>query len=495
MPTPSIHGNLLGSLFSSIKHILIVLMNLTLDSIILSFSSMNAYSLTFLLVAGAAIVVAIYLLTRLYEYKVHFRNVKFRYRKQVMQHNEKVRQTRKELSQKLEYTQKLEEELEQKQQKLNRQEQLKKYFLDNIGYEIRTPLNTIVGLTNLSVQGEDGLSKGIDNQYAEKIIEACDRILLLVDNFLDLNQIEMVRKNLILEDFDLNNSIREIEEVYSFRANFKKVSFKPKFYSIPFVYGDRKLFNKALSLAMDYTLQHMSGGSVVVKASMDIPRNMICVHIHGNGPQDSQVAMKNIFEDDRMLSQEELLESLPFSLQFSTQILRVMEGDLSFEKDANGIDVYLYLPLASNLADGYRPIENQKKINLNKPSVLLVEDDPLSRMILTKMLVNEFELHVACSADEALELTEKQKEKGKPFNLMLLDINLPDGWDGVYLMHHIRNMLPVYSLVPFIAQTSYALPEQRARILDEGFDDFVAKPVKQDELMRAISKQLAAYYS
>jgi CheY-like chemotaxis protein len=73
---------------------------------------------------------------------------------------------------------------------------------------------------------------------------------------------------------------------------------------------------------------------------------------------------------------------------------------------------------------------------------------------------------------------------------MLFDINLPSPWDGISLMKEIRKLYKEYRYVPFIAQTAYAMAGDREKMLDAGFDDYIAKPINKNELMTIIKNQL-----
>jgi CheY-like chemotaxis protein len=76
---------------------------------------------------------------------------------------------------------------------------------------------------------------------------------------------------------------------------------------------------------------------------------------------------------------------------------------------------------------------------------------------------------------------------------MLFDINLPPPWDGVKLMQEIRKTWKAYRSVPFIAQTAYALAGDRQKLLEAGFDDYISKPINQQQLYSIMKNQLNKY--
>ena len=117
--------------------------------------------------------------------------------------------------------------------------------------------------------------------------------------------------------------------------------------------------------------------------------------------------------------------------------------------------------------------------------ILYVEDDPINALILRKLLQNEFIIEHVIDGEICLE----QLSVGG-FDLVLMDINLGAGkMDGVETFKKIQKEDQTNSL-PVIAVTSYAMPEDKQRFLDEGFNDYIAKPIDRETLSAAIHKLL-----
>jgi CheY-like chemotaxis protein len=117
-----------------------------------------------------------------------------------------------------------------------------------------------------------------------------------------------------------------------------------------------------------------------------------------------------------------------------------------------------------------------------KKRILIVEDDEINMFILDRLLKKEFHLSKAKNASEALKLAEENK-----FDVVLMDINLgADSIDGIETMKRIRIMEKNLNTQIF-AVTSYAMPENRKRFLDEGFDAYFPKPLLKEDLMRELN--------
>ncbi|HXA01709.1 MAG TPA: response regulator [Cytophagaceae bacterium] len=118
-----------------------------------------------------------------------------------------------------------------------------------------------------------------------------------------------------------------------------------------------------------------------------------------------------------------------------------------------------------------------------KKKILIVEDDDINMFILESLLKKEFVLTKAKNAGEALKLAEENK-----FDAVLMDINLGnESIDGIEAMKRIRDMEKNVDTQIF-AVTSYALPEDRKRFLDEGFDAYFPKPLLKEDLIRELNK-------
>lgn len=116
----------------------------------------------------------------------------------------------------------------------------------------------------------------------------------------------------------------------------------------------------------------------------------------------------------------------------------------------------------------------------SKPRILVVEDNKDTRLLLRYMLKDRFQLSMASNVDDALAAAE-----GATFALLLLDINLGSRRTGVNLLEHLRDQ-PEHASTPALALTAYALPGDRDRFLDAGFDGYVSKPFQRKELLSTI---------
>lgn len=115
-----------------------------------------------------------------------------------------------------------------------------------------------------------------------------------------------------------------------------------------------------------------------------------------------------------------------------------------------------------------------------RPRILVLEDNAESRLLLRHLLARTFDATIVARADEALESARQSR-----FDLMLLDINLGEKRTGVDVLAELRR-IPGYAQVPALACTAYALPGDRERFLEAGFQSYVSKPFVKAELLGAL---------
>jgi len=121
----------------------------------------------------------------------------------------------------------------------------------------------------------------------------------------------------------------------------------------------------------------------------------------------------------------------------------------------------------------------------NNPSILIVEDNKINAFIVKRFMEKKYLIHIAENGHKALE-----EAKTHEFDLVLMDINLGDEQlDGIEVLKHMRT-LDQYQSTPIIATTAYALDGDRERFLNEGFNAYIAKPLRKADLLQKVEELL-----
>ncbi len=126
----------------------------------------------------------------------------------------------------------------------------------------------------------------------------------------------------------------------------------------------------------------------------------------------------------------------------------------------------------------------------NRPTVLFVDDNQEARLLLEKMLDGTCKIVSTASAEDALHVLSERFSEGAP-DLFLLDIRLSGGRSGAELLRLLQDF-GLAEEVPAVALTTYAGPGDREALLEEGFDEYVSKPFRREELIGAIDRVLGS---
>ena len=130
-------------------------------------------------------------------------------------------------------------------------------------------------------------------------------------------------------------------------------------------------------------------------------------------------------------------------------------------------------------------MEKENSAKINSIGLLLVEDDPVTSFFMKKILSRHYDVLHASNSTEALSLVEENTP-----DVILMDINLgEESLDGVRILKEIRKDKK-HDPIKILAVTSYAFDEDRERFLQEGFDAYIPKPVKQEQLFKEIETVL-----
>ncbi|MCK6604265.1 MAG: response regulator [Ignavibacteriaceae bacterium] len=119
---------------------------------------------------------------------------------------------------------------------------------------------------------------------------------------------------------------------------------------------------------------------------------------------------------------------------------------------------------------------------MNKPAILLIDDDETSRDVIARYLESEYDVDTTESGISALDMVKKRM-----YFMILMDINLGEKYNGLEITQFIKEM-PDYKGVPVVAVTAYAFERERLKILAEGCDDYISKPFTRKEIIAKLKE-------
>ncbi len=396
----------------------------------------------------------------------------------------------------IEYKQNLDVELKKALIKAENANYLKNAFLANMSHEIRTPLNGIIGFSNLL---ETELSKN-ENQdlfeYANNIKVSGERLLDLLNNIIDISRIEAHDYQLSISNFSIKNELQHLCNEFKNKAQEKGLTFNYQIDENIFIKNDKNAFHKIINNILFNSLKYTQKGFINLNCAYSIPGKEVSIRIKDTGVGIDKAYLPFIFEAFRQesLGYSRAFQGAGLGLPFVNKLITLMGGRIELDSvKAQGTVVNIYFNVSETSDEVISPnevIETNHSFFNNGLKIFVVEDDRINRMLLKKMLENMGETVLAVDGDETLKLIAEYANKNIFFDIMLFDINLPEPWDGVTLMKEIKNTWKEYKQIPFIAQTAYALELDKDKLLEEGFDDYIAKPVDAKNLANVISRRI-----
>lgn len=387
----------------------------------------------------------------------------------------------------------LEEELKNSKAKAEEMNRLKTNILSNISHEFRTPLNSILGLSEYMIENikqEDLLD------FAKQIHSSGNRLLQTINQVLDLSRIEANKFELNLEKINIEEITEYLKSIYSPIAEEKNIKFSINVKHPIELTCDKSMLKSVLNNFVNNAIKYTHNGEVILEIKNIINETGKFVHFKisdtGIGIADS--VKKQIFEAFRQASEGwgRKYEGLGLGLTIARKYLNYLKGYLDFESQVNkGTTFNIYIPseyIAEEITVPIKEetIELKEKIKEDKKlqKILYVEDDYNCQLLVKILLRDKFNVDIAKNLNDALSLIAINS-----YDLILLDINLGGGETGLDLLKSLKKNTK-YESTPVIALTAYALKEERDAILKAGCIEHVSKPFEKETLLNAISKAM-----
>ena len=376
----------------------------------------------------------------------------------------------------------------------------KSAFLFNMSHDIRTPLNAMIGFTDMAIKNIEDKGKALDCLKKSKL--ASEHLLSLVNDVLDMSRIESGKVELDLNPVDLEVNGDDYVPMLKSLAEKKNVDFKFVRHDIQnrYVYVDFLRLNQVIinvvSNAVKYT---PSGGHVTVDVSqVHSDREGYGVYefvVTDTGIGMSPEYQSHLFDEfsRERTSTVSKQQGTGLGLAISKRIIDMMEGVIEVESEVGkGSKFTIRVPM--RLQENPEAVEQvrfayseQESISFKGFKVLVVEDNELNLEISRDALENAGV--VVESAEDGSIAIERLKEKGPDYyDCILMDIQMPV-MDGFEATRKIRKMFPD-KRIPIVALSANAFDEDRRKSLEAGMDGHLSKPIVMAQLEDALKKFL-----
>ncbi len=370
----------------------------------------------------------------------------------------------------------------------------KTVFLNNVSHDMRTPMNAVIGFTNLALENLDDIDKV--KHYLEKINVSSEHLLALINDVLDMSRIESGKVRLEEETVNIEELINDINTIISPDVINKKLHLDIDMQGIgnTLVITDKlrlkQVLLNILSNAIKFTPEE---GNITVRIEQiwvsDSNKAGYCFTISDTGIGMSPAFKDHIFEafsrEDSSIVRE--IQGTGLGMAIVKNIVDMMGGTIDVDtEEGKGTSFIIKCQFIIAAAPTEVCKKREHNVDFTGVHILLAEDNPLNQEIAITILEEKgFDIDVACDGAEAVRMV-KESEPGF-YKLILMDVQMPN-MNGYEATRTIRNMNESYaSEIPIIAMTANAFEEDRREALKNGMNAHIGKPIDVQKLFDVLS--------
>jgi|GEM_PF-1084011 PAS domain S-box-containing protein len=391
----------------------------------------------------------------------------------------------------------IKEELIKSKDEAEQANKLKSTLLSNVSHEFRTPLNGILGFAQILKEIV------FDKTYfdmADKISKSGLRLLNTLNSVLLLTELENKTYIVTKKETNISDLCRRIKSKYDDVVKNKNLEFNVNLSEENIeIKTDETVLVRILSSIVENAIKYTKNGniSIILENGFDetgSERIFIKVSDTGIGIKNENIDI--IFEEFKQISEgySREYEGLGLGLTIAKKLATLINSEILVSSQlGKGSTFTVVLPLERDSA--YKQVhgilwkalfDNSKGNNIKEeldelPEVLLVEDNVINVEVVEHYLKGLCRLSSALDGEAAIKMISE-----KSFKLLLLDINLGNGFDGIEVLKEIKKR-EEYKDVPAIALTGYASDRNKKEFLENGFSGFLAKPFNKNELISIVN--------
>lgn len=390
--------------------------------------------------------------------------------------NHNIRQNNSLLALEIQERRKVEIELKKSKEAAEEANRVKTAFLANMSHEIRTPMNAIQGFSEVILKGN--LSEKSTFDFIEIINNSSKQLLNVINDIIDISMIEAGQLKIIYDTVKLNRLLENIYCLHSNSAKSKGLRFNVS-YGLPNTVDSintdehrlAQIINNLISNAIKFTNEgYVEFGYKLKDAHLEFY------------VKDSGIGIPIEFHDlifERFRQVDDKLSrdygGTGLGLSICKSIIEMMGGEIWIESEPNKGSTFFF---TLSYEQKYPAIENEilesNYIDLKDKTILIAEDDYYNYLLLQKLLEStNANLLRANNGREAIDIFSQNN-----VDFVLMDIKMPvmNGYEAVKIIRENNTKIPI------VAQTAYAMTEERQLAIEAGCDYYITKPIKSGEL-------------
>jgi len=373
-----------------------------------------------------------------------------------------------------------------------RANQAKSDFLSNMSHEIRTPLNAIVGFSqalqeeNLPPQAQDEV---------KDIVMASETLLDILNGILDISKIEANKLEIVSTEYSLQAVLDELVSLSKARLGEKPIEFRCVFDpSIPpYLYGDKVRVKQVVLNILTNAIKYTKQGFIEFKVS-SIQKDGVCrliISVEDSGIGIKPESINKLFTKFERLDIEKnnTIEGTGLGLAITKKLLELMGGQIVVQS-VYGKGSKFTIALDQKIVTNPTTVVETKtvvatsKLDLTGKKILVVDDNMINLKVASRLL-KDYNCLVD-TANSGFDCIDKISN-GASYDLILMDDMMPK-MSGVETFHKLKENENFH--IPTVALTANAISGMKEKYLQEGFQDYLAKPIEKTELYRVLVKFL-----
>lgn len=367
----------------------------------------------------------------------------------------------------------------------------KAQFIANMSHEIRTPINTIIGMNEMILREN---TDDAVREYALSVQNASNMLLGLINDVLDFSKIEAGKLDIIDVKYKTNSMLTDVVNGIKMKAEAKRIGFEVRIdEALPKILkGDeiriRQVLNNILSNAVKYT--HEGKISLFVDGTQTGDIFELCMRVEDTGIGIRETDLEKLFDSFKRLEEKKNrhIEGTGLGLNITRQLIELMGGSIDVRSEY-GVGSCFTVKIPQTVIDEACFEEEQqeeKHIYAPKANILVVDDNAMNLKVVKALLKRTgIQLTLANSGLDCLDFCKFRK-----YDLILMDHMMPEP-DGIETLHMLKeDTVGLNADTDVIVLTANAMSGMKEQYLEEGFKDYLSKPLSAEALEAMIQKYL-----